>query len=936
MYHKRSRKAPLVLLGFSALRPSIRVECRPWLRGLPHADSAVHNPSHMPAKKKPSLFIIDGSNNVYRSYYAIRNLTNSAGLATNAVYGFVTTLKKLLKDHAPDCIAVAFDEGRETARTAQFEDYKKDRKPMPDDLVVQIPFVYEVLEGFGIPVIKSSEWEADDFIGSLACSARDRGYEVLIATSDKDFFQLIGDGIRLYHTGREVIYDEKGVTEVFGLPPEKVVDVMAIWGDAIDNIPGVPGIGEKGAKALITQFGSLDGVYENLDQIKKAAQRKALEENREKAYLSRDLARIKCDLDLSIDFETLKRSEPDRPKLHDVFSRLEFASLMQEFLPEAPVVAKDFRVASSAEDIRAFVEGEAPVAVWIEPATIDGFDAPMAASLSLRLSESLVVPIAPSFGGTEEMSAALREMFSSGRSFIAYDAKAQSRRLAAAGWPVPSKWADVMLMSYVLNPGLPSHALANIARDRLKTDVLVRKDVQKTAPLFALDHELGSTPLSSYTQYLGEKSDVVIALLEVLEPELRGDPALADVYERIEMPLFPVLANLEERGIRIDVALLRSMSKTMGEQIAELEKRIYAEAGTEFNINSPAQLGHILFEKLNYPVIKKTKTTKSWSTSVEVLEELATHGFAVPQLILQHRELHKLKGTYIDALPLLVAADGRVHTTFNQAVAATGRLSSSDPNLQNIPIRTQTGREIRKAFIADEGSVLLSADYSQVELRVLAHMSGDPSLIEAFQRGADIHRATASKMFNIPEADLTAEQRRAAKTINFGVLYGMSAFRLSNELNISTAQAKEWIEAYFSRYPKIQELLDRTLDEARASGKVTTLFGRVRYIPEIHNRSFTVRGNAERMAINAPIQGTAADLLKLAMISLERNLGQDKLRAGARMLLTVHDEIVIEAREAEAAEVAGIVKETMENVFPLAVPLAVDAHWGKSWFDAKE
>lgn len=899
----------------------------------------------MPAKKKPSLFIIDGSNNVYRSYYAIRNLTNSSGFATNAVYGFVTTLRKLLKDHAPDCIAVAFDAGRETARTAQFEDYKKDRKPMPDDLVVQIPLVYEVLEGFRIPVIKSTEWEADDFIGSLACTARDRGYEVVIATSDKDFFQLVGDGIRLYHTGREVMYDAKGVGEVFGLPPEKVVDVMAIWGDAIDNIPGVPGIGEKGAKALIEQFGSLDGVYESLDQIKKAAQRKTLEENRDKAYLSRDLARIKCDLDLAIDFETLKRSEPDRQMLHDIFSKLEFASLMQEFLPEAPAVPKDFRVAASGEEIRAFVEGQDAIAVWIEPATIEGFDAPMAIALSVRTSESLLVPVAKSFGGNEEMSAALRELFASSRSFVAYDAKAQSRRLAAAGWPVPSKWADVMLMSYVLNPGLPSHALANIARDRLKVDVLVRKDVQKTAPLFELDHELGSSLLGSYTAYLGEKSDVVLALRDVLEPELRRDPALVDVYERIEMPLFPVLAKLEERGIRIDCDLLRSMSKSMGETIADLEKRIYAEAGSEFNINSPAQLGHILFEKLNYPVIKKTKTTKSWSTSVEVLEELASHGFAVPQLILQHRELHKLKGTYIDALPQLVAADGRVHTTFNQAVAATGRLSSSDPNLQNIPIRTQTGREIRKAFIADEGSVLISADYSQVELRVLAHMSGDESLIDTFRRGADIHRATASKMFNIPEEELTAEQRRGAKVINFGVLYGMSAFRLSNELNISTSQAKDWIDAYFSRYPKIHEFLDRTLEEARASGKVTTLFGRVRYIPEIQNKSFTVRGNAERMAINAPIQGTAADLLKLAMIALERKLGlsnerrlglSNERKDGARMLLTVHDEIVIEAPEAGAAEVAGIVKETMENIFPLAVPLAVDAHWGKSWFDAKE
>jgi DNA polymerase I len=885
----------------------------------------------MPPKKKPTLFVIDGSNNIYRSYYAIRNLTNSSGLATNAVYGFVTTLRKLLKDHDPDCIAVAFDEGRETKRTEQFVDYKKDRKPMPDDLVVQVPLVYEALEGFGIPVIRSSEWEADDFIGSLACAARDRGYEVVIATSDKDFFQLVGDGIRLYHTGREVMYDAKGVVEVFGLPPEKVVDVMSIWGDAIDNIPGVPGIGEKGAKALIEEFGSLDGIYENLDQIKKAAQRKKLEENKEKAYLSRELARIKCDLDLTVEFEDLKRSPPDRAKLHDLFSRLEFASLMQEFLPEAPAVPKDFRVAVSADDIRTFVSGVESIAVWLEPATLDGFDAPMAVSLSVRLSESLLVPVAVALGGTDEMSVALRELFASDRLFIAYDAKAQSRRLAAAGWAVPAKWTDVMLMSYVLNPGLPSHALGNIARDRLKVDVAVRKDAQKTAPLFALDHEVGSSLLGPYTQYLGEKSDLVLALRDVLEPELLRDPALLDVYQRIEMPLFPVLAKLEERGIRIDSELLRAMSKTMGETIADLEKRIYAEAGIEFNINSPAQLGHILFEKLNYPVIKKTKTTKSWSTSVEVLEELASHGFAVPQLILQHRELHKLKGTYIDALPQLVAADGRVHTTFNQAVAATGRLSSSDPNLQNIPIRTQTGREIRKAFIADEGSVLLSADYSQVELRVLAHMSGDESLIETFQRGADIHRATASKMFNIPEAELTAEQRRAAKTINFGVLYGMSAFRLSNELSITTSQAKDWIEAYFSRYPKIHEFLDRTLEGARETGKVTTLFGRVRYIPEIQNRSFTVRGNAERMAINAPIQGTAADLLKLAMIALER-----KLTGVARMLLTVHDEIVIEAPDAAAADVAGIVKETMENIFPLAVPLAVDAHWGKSWFDAKE
>ncbi len=881
--------------------------------------------------KRPSLFLIDGSNNVYRSYFAIRNLTNSSGLATNAVYGFTQTLKKLLKDFEPDCIAVAFDIGRATTRHEAFADYKKDRRPMPDDLAIQLPLVNEVLEGFRIPVIGVEDWEADDLLGTLACVAKERGYDVVLATSDKDFFQLVGDAIKLFHTGREVLYDAKGVEETFGLPPDKVVDVMAIWGDAIDNIPGVPGIGEKGAKALISEYGSLEGVYENLDKLK-PAQRKKLEENRDKAFISRELARIKCDLPTeNIDFESLKRQEPDRAKLHDVFSRLEFASLMQEFLPEAPPVETDYRIAASADDVREFIGDAAEVAIWIESTTPEGHDELFAASLSVKQAESLIIPIADSLGGNSVLRDALKTLLQSDRLFVAHDIKLQLRRLAANGWPLPARFSDTMIMSYVNNPGLPSHAFSNVARDWLKRDVASRKEVAKTAPLFALDHEIGASAVSPYQQYLGEKSDVTVALKEMLTTELQRDPALVDIYDRIELPLIPVLERMEARGIRIDVALLHEMSAKMALQLAQLEKEIYAEAGTDFNINSPQQLAHILFEKLQYPVLKKTKGTKAYSTNVEVLQELAGHGFAVPRLILLHRELHKLKSTYIDSLPQLVAKDGRVHTSFNQAVAATGRLSSSDPNLQNIPIRTELGREIRKAFIADEGNVLLAADYSQVELRILAHISQDAELIETFQRGADIHRATASKMFNVPEDELTHDQRRAAKTINFGVLYGMSAFRLSNELSIPTGQAKDFIDAYFARYPKIQEYLDRTLEEARRSGKVTTLFGRVRYIPEIHNKSFTVRGNAERMATNAPIQGTAADILKLAMIALDKRL-DDK----AQMLLTVHDEIVIEVAESRAADVAGIVKETMENIFPLAVPLQVDAHYGRSWFDAKE
>jgi DNA polymerase-1 len=876
-----------------------------------------------------TLLIVDGSNNLYRSYYAIRGLTNSSGLATNAVYGFTTTLRKLLKDQKPDAMAVAFDVGAITFRHRQFEDYKKDRKPMPDDLSVQIPFVREMLEGFGIPVIGVPDYEADDLIGSLACMARDRGYNVVLATSDKDFYQLVGSGISLYHTSREVVYDEAGVAEVFGLRPEQVVDVMALWGDAIDNIPGVPGIGEKGAKNLISEFGSLDNLYASLEKVKKPAHRKTLEEHRDKAYLSRDLATIRCDLKVDLDFDQLALRPPDRKKLHDLFSRLEFHSLMQEFVPEEEVetaARRSYNVAASAADVASFAAGGELVAIHLEPEDETQQGLPLVAVLSRAEGESLLVPLRESLGGTAEMRDALRRLLRSATRFVTHDSKALIRRLRTAGWTPPTTPDDTMLESYVINPGLQSHSLESAVRDRLKRNITLRKAVEKSSPGPALS--------SPWLEYLGEKSEMILSLHGLLSHELAREAALSDIYRAVELPLVPVLARMEERGIRIDVDLLASMSTTMGRQIEELEVKIYAAAGETFNINSPAQLGTILFEKLNYHPSKKTQKTKSFSTGVEVLKELASHGYAVPQLILEHRELHKLRSTYVDALPQLVGADGRVHTSFNQAVAATGRLSSSDPNLQNIPIRTAQGREIRRAFIAGEGHLLLAADYSQIELRVLAHITGDPDLIETFRRGADIHRATAARIFNVHEALVTPDQRRAMKTINFGVLYGMSAFRLSQELSVPTAEAKEFIDSYFARYPRIGEYLEKTLTEARSSGKVTTMFGRVRYIPEINNRSFTVRGNAERMAINAPIQGTAADLLKMAMIALDRRLLQEA--PGASMLLTVHDEIVIEVPEGQIEQVAAITRETMETIHPISVPLAVEAGWGPTWYDAKE
>jgi DNA polymerase I len=480
-------------------------------------------------------------------------------------------------------------------------------------------------------------------------------------------------------------------------------------------------------------------------------------------------------------------------------------------------------------------------------------------------------------------------------------------------------------MSYSLNPGAYSHELDSQIRERLGADPHGRKELGDVASLLTLEGQ----PL----EYAAQRADQIGGLKELFWPPLEQNAELRQIYDGIEMPLVPVLVRMEERGILIDVDLLRRMSETMGAQIATLEEQIYAAAGERFNINSPSQLGFILFERLQYRPTKKTQKTKSYSTGVEVLRELASHGYEIPRLILEHRELHKLKSTYVDALPQLVGRDGRLRTSFNQAVAATGRLSSSDPNLQNIPIRTAQGREIRKAFIAPEGRVLLAADYSQIELRILAHMTEDPDLIDAFQRGADIHRATAARIFNLPEEDVSADQRRASKTINFGVLYGMSSFRLSHELGISVGEAKEFIDAYFARYPRIQGYLDSTLEQARATGEVRTMFGRTRQIPEIHNRSWTVRGNAERMATNAPIQGTAADLLKFAMIALDRLLTERFPDSG--MLLTVHDEIVLETPAAGVEEIAEVVRQTMESVATLAVPLAVDLHWGATWYDTK-
>ncbi len=872
------------------------------------------------AKSRGTLILIDGSNNFYRSYYAIRGLTNSSGLATNAVYGFTMTLRKLIKDHKPAAIGVAFDVGKSTFRHKMYADYKKDRKPMPDDLKVQVPLVNELCSGFRIPILTSEDYEADDLIGALARRGAEAGYDVIIATSDKDFFQLVGGNIRFFHTGRDKMYDEKEVEKDYGLPPSKVVDVMAIWGDTSDNIPGVKGIGEKGAKQLIQEFGSLDAIYEDLERVSKPAQRKKLEASKDDALLSRDLATIRDDIEIEIDIESLSYDAPDTNKLHDLFARLEFSTLLAEYLPDASSDATSYRRVETGSEIEQ-VSSHETIAIGIESSDKGGAALDIL-SVSGDDGLSLVVSLADP---EPDVLKALSSLLNGSQRFVTHDIKRLTTALEKHDLPVPSSLDDTMLESYVLNPGAYGHDLATLAREKLARAVTDRKELFKKQESFAWEDD--SLALAA------EPAALTLRLHRTFAPELSKEPALEKIYRDVELPLAPILHRMETTGIRIDTDLLEEMSATMAAQLDELETAIYSGAGEEFNINSPSQLGTILFEKMSLPVLKKTAKTKSYSTGQEVLEQLASMGHDVPRLIIEHRELHKLKSTYVDALPQLVDSNGRIHTSFNQAVAATGRLSSSDPNLQNIPVRTEQGRAIRKAFVADDGNVLLAADYSQIELRVLAHMCGDEGLIDAFRRGVDIHKATAAKVFNVAEPLVNDEQRRASKTINFGVLYGMSAFRLSNELGISRAEAKDFIDAYFSRYPKIREFLDATLEEARATGRVRTMSGRIRYIPEIHNRSFTVRSNAERMATNAPIQGTAADLLKLAMITLDRTLAETHPKA--RMLLTVHDEIVIEVPEAHAEETADLVRTTMENQFELAVPLRVDTGWGPSWYEAK-
>jgi len=862
--------------------------------------------------------LVDGNSLVYRSFFAIPRLTNREGLPTNAAYGFTTVLRKILTEERPGRAAVVFDTGGVTFRHEVFREYKAQRPAMPDDLAAQLPYAREVAQALGFELIAVPGVEADDVIGTLARRAEKAGDDVLIVSSDKDFFQLVSDRVLVLRPGKDVRYDQGTVASEFGVAPDKVVDVLALAGDTVDNVPGVPGIGEKGAVALIKEWGSLEACLENVGKIPNKRHREGLGQHADDARLSKRLVTLNTEVPLPADAGEHPYVGPDRARAFQLFEKLGFTTLLKDYLPEAAVEAPpsierlERPAAISAFLARARTAGK--VAVFLD-ANASGF------GLALSPAEGVYSASVAELADGLRAPTVLK---------LGHDLKSVRVRLRRLlGLSLEGLGFDTMVASYVLNPGKRSHDLEALALEILQKRLGTGEPLPgEQALLPGMTGPLGDAGDGPRSTESAERATAIFRLAEKLAPRLEEE-GVAALYRDVELPLIPVLADMEVAGIKLDVQTLRGMSTEMATELDALTKDIYALAGTEFNINSPKQLGEILFEKMNLPSFKKTQKQRTASTRVEVLEELAVH-FELPKKVLDYRSLSKLKGTYVDALPLLVdPRTGRVHTTFNQTVAATGRLSSSDPNLQNIPIRTELGRRIRKAFVAEEGALLLSADYSQIELRVLAHLSGDKALIEAFRAGEDIHRTTAARVFGEGSGVSDAEQRRRAKIINFSIIYGKTAFTLGKEFGVPTRQAQAFIDSYFERYPKVRELLDEIIKEGRRTGKVKTLFGRHRYVPELGSRNRATREAAERVAVNSPIQGTAADLIKKAMVDLECELRGRQLES--RLLLQVHDELVLEVPEREADDVSKLVREVMENVHPMEVPLKVDVAMGKSW-----
>ncbi|MBC2694204.1 MAG: DNA polymerase I [Desulfobacteraceae bacterium] len=890
--------------------------------------------------KDKTIYLIDGSAYIYRAYHAIRGLSNSKGFPTNAVLGFTKMLLKLIEDRNPEYAGMFFDVKGPTFRHEMFDAYKANRPPMPEDLSIQIPYIKDITKGFNIPVVEMSGYEADDLIGTLARKAEDAGFSVIMVTGDKDFMQLVTKNSIVWDPMKEKTIDSDFIKNTYGLEPAQMVDVMGLSGDSADNIPGVPGIGPKTAVSLIKTFGSIELLYEQVDAIKKKKQHENLVRYKEQALLSRELVRINDNVPLSFTPEDFKYRAPDSAVLSGLFKKLEFRQLQQSVIKRTDLSNKKYKAVLSIDELSDLVmilEASGLFALDTETTSKD----PMAADLvglsfSVKADEAFYIPCAHEYKDApkqlklDEVLKRLKPVLENHKiKKIGQNIKYDWIVLSRHGINLSGVIFDTMLASYLINPSKRAHNLDQIALDFLDHKTISYEEVAgkgKKASCFS------KVPLEKAVPYACEDADITLMAYNILMPMLK-DMGLKELFEKVEMPLVPVLMKMEMTGINVDREKLMVLSKLFENQLDQLESSIYSIAGEEFNIRSSQQLGKILFAKLKLPVQKKTKKKTGYSTDVDVLEVLAEQ-HELPALILRHRTLAKLKSTYADALIELANPEtGRIHTSYNQTVTATGRLSSSEPNLQNIPIRTDEGREIRKAFIPRKGWHLLAADYSQIELRILAHYSDDKILIKAFKEDEDIHLRTASEVFQVFPSFITSELRQQAKVINFGIVYGMSPYGLSKELGISRKMAKTYINNYFTRYSGVKQFIDEKINEARRTKTTSTLLGRVRFLPDINSSNKNLREFAERTSINTPIQGTAADLIKIAMITVDSVFTERGLKSA--MLLSVHDEIVFEVPPDELDAVRSLVKDIMEGVWDLKVPLKVNMAVGENWAETK-
>jgi DNA polymerase-1 len=890
------------------------------------------------AEKK--LYLIDGNSLLYRSYYAIQRLSTSKGFPTNAVFGFISMLKKIIEKEKPGYLGIAFDAKGPTIRHKAFKDYKAHRKPMPEDLVVQIPVVKKIVKAFNIPFFEYENYEADDVLGSLAKQASSQNVLSVIVTNDKDIFQLVDKSTIVYNPVKEIVLDERKVKEQFGVAPSQVVDVLALWGDATDNIPGVPGIGEKTSKALISQFGTLDKLLKNLGEIEKTALQEKIRQNLDQLKLSRQLVTIEKGLDVKFNLEEFSVSEPNYKELIPIFQELEFSSLLAEYMKKPKSSEKNYRIILKEKELRELItEIKRAKFVALDTETDSPFPTQarlVGLSFSTKPNHASYLPLrhdypkAPSQIPEETALSLLEEVLSDPKiKKIGQNIKYDYIVLKREGIKVQGIDLDSMILSYLLEPNWGKHNLNKLALTYLQVKTISYHEIVGKGKN---EVTINAVDIGRVAPYACQDADLALQLSSLLWPKVKEEK-LDSLYHKLELPLIEVLADMEMWGVKIDTRALKKLSSELGQELDHLREKIYEISGEEFNLNSPQQLGRILFDKLNLPVSRKTKITKSYSTSVTILQELAGT-YPIAKYTLDYRQQAKLKSGYADSLPLLLnPGTGRIHTSYNQTVTATGRLSSSDPNLQNIPVRGDLGRRFREAFVPAQGHLFLSADYSQIELRVLAHLSQDPALIDIFLHDRDIHQETAERVFGTKSLLSKEEKRRRAKIINFSMVYGASAFSLAKELETSTSEAQDFIDLYYEKYPKVHQFLEKKVQDAQKNGFSETLFGRKRQVPELQHKDKMTQQAGRRIALNTPIQGSAADLMKKAMIDIWCEIKRRKLKS--KMILQVHDELVFEVPDEEKDELETLVKKRMENAFPLKAPLKVHLSWGVNWAEAK-